>query len=87
VKPAQFVAVGIAQVSEVELAERILAIARRVAAFAVGAAGLKPTPMPGVDFLRAVEVEQLNPIVPPLACCAGCPSIGWETMNTDPLLR
>ena len=54
-QPAKLVAVGIAQIGEVELAERILAIARRILDW--HAAGLDPRRMPGVDFLRGIEDE------------------------------
>src|SRR5437016_4769042 len=61
-QPAKLVAVGIAQICEIELAERILAIARRILDW--HAAGLDPRLVPSIDLFRAVERE------------ADCPAVG-----------
>jgi hypothetical protein len=82
VKPAKLVAVGIANIGKVELAVGQLPVTGRI--LDRGATGRDGAVVPRFDLLGAVEV---NPIVPPFAQRASPPSIGFETMNTAPLLR
>jgi hypothetical protein len=74
---AELVAVGIAQVREIEFARGTFAHARRVFADlgAVGDAGR-------VQASACSGELAAKPMVPPLAGVAGLPSIGFDTENT-----
>ena len=75
---ADLVAVRIAQIGEIHLANGALAHARRVftGRAAIGDAGS----VPGVGLRRRGATAK--PIVPPLATVAGLPSIGKDTEKT-----
>jgi hypothetical protein len=79
-KCAQFIAVGIAKVGEIQRTDAALTNARRV--FNCHAAIRNSSLVPGVGSSGLVIAK---PIVPPLACVADLPSIGLVTRNSPPL--
>ena len=71
VQRAELVAVGVAQVGQVELARRALAPARGSSQV------VPPWATPAAWKASACSGDCiLKPIVPPLACVAGCPLMG-----------
>ena len=80
---ADLVAVEIAQIGEIEFARRAFANARRIFASlaAIGDAGR----VQGVGLFGRSSAAK--PMVPPLACVAGSPLIGFDTENTPVLVK